>query len=115
MFRIPPNDQTHPPMTDHPEFLVKLRAPIDATDQAGTRRLRAALKRLWRGYGLRAVEIRRAGLDTTSRTKTEAESTEPPETAALAAIAPRPEVAIVAMNVATGPQNDTRMSGRKTA
>ncbi len=49
----------------HPaEFLLRLRATADPSDQDGTRRLRAALKRLLRGYGLRAVEVQRvAGVE----------------------------------------------------
>ncbi len=44
-------------MSSRPEFVVKLRAPADPTDPGGIRRLRAALKRLGRGYGLRCVAI----------------------------------------------------------
>ncbi len=45
-------------MIGRPEYIVKLRCPVDVSDQDGTRRLRAALKRLSRSYGLRAVEVR---------------------------------------------------------
>jgi hypothetical protein len=45
---------------NHPEFVLRLRAPVDPTDPDGTRRLRAALKRMLRSYGLRALEVRRA-------------------------------------------------------
>ena len=43
--------------SNHPEYTLRLRVPADATDQDGTRRLRAALKRLLRSYGLRCIAV----------------------------------------------------------
>ena len=43
---------------NHPEYTIRLRCQHDPTDPDGIRRLRAALKRLLRGYGLRCLECR---------------------------------------------------------
>ena len=102
-------------MKDHPEFHLRLRCPADPTDPGGYRRLRAALKRLLRSYGLRALEVRAAEEDTQSTRKLAPDATEPPAGTALPTPGPRGNRADVAENVATGPGNDTRMSGRKTA
>lgn len=93
--------------TDTPEFHLRLRCPADPTDQDGTRRLRSALKRLWRGYSLRCVECRPVEEDCISTRKAGPESKKTPENAAVSTPDARPEVANVAKNVATGPQNDT--------
>lgn len=47
-------------MPTGPKFTVTLEAPRWPTDAAGIRRLRAMLKRLGRGYGLRCVDMRPA-------------------------------------------------------
>ncbi len=47
-------------MSNTTDYLLRVRAPAGADDPQGIRRLRAALKRLGRGYGLRVVEVRPA-------------------------------------------------------
>ena len=42
---------------NHPEYTIRLRCQHDPTDPDGIRRLRAALKRLLRGYGLRCIAV----------------------------------------------------------
>ena len=102
-------------MKDHPEFILKLRAPADPTDRDGIRRLRAALKRLWRSYSLKALEVRPVEEDIQSTVNPAPESENTPGNTALPTPGLRGNGADVAKNVATGPENNTRMSGRKTA
>ena len=100
-------------MKDHPEFILKLRAPADPSDVDGVRRLRSALKRLWRGYSLRALEVRPVEEDIQSTVNPAPESENTPQNTAVSATGPEPDKADVAKTVAIRPQNATRMSGRK--
>ena len=59
-----------------PEFALRLRCPADPSDPEGIRRLRAALKRLWRSYGLRALECRPVAPSNVATSDTEAATRE---------------------------------------
>lgn len=63
-------------MIGRPEFVLRLAAKPDVSDQDGTRRLRGALKRLLRGYGLRCVECRPVATTGANTSGQEADTTE---------------------------------------
>ena len=85
-----------------PEFHLRLRCPHDASDPGGIRRLRAALKRLLRSYGLKALEVRPAEVDIQSTVNPAPDATEPPAGTALPTPGPRGNRADVAKNVGNG-------------
>jgi hypothetical protein len=70
-------------MIGRPEFVLRLRAPADPSDVDGIRRLRRALKKLWRAYGLKALECRPVEEDSESTVNAGPESENTPQNTAV--------------------------------
>jgi hypothetical protein len=62
-------------MIGRPEYIVKLRCPVDPSDQDGVRRLRNSLKAMLRRYGWRCVEVRPASANTSDEEAVTTENT----------------------------------------